>query len=182
MSAAAPTPAQMDSMRAIVARGMSEGALGLSTGLYYAPGSYSTTEEVIELAKVAAKDGGIYDSHMRDESSYTIGLLGSINETLRVAREAHIPVHISHIKALGADVWGQSDSVIALVRAARRGGLTVTADQFPLTASGEGVGAALPPRMGGGGGGDAVPARRGDSALLGRLRGDVERNLTRGGG
>src|SRR5260221_6753923 len=182
MSAAAPTPAQMDSMRAIVARGMSEGALGLSTGLYYAPGSYSTTEEVIELAKVAAKDGGIYDSHMRDESSYTIGLLGSINETLRIAREAHIPVHISHIKALGADVWGQSDSVIALVRAARREGLTVTADQYPYTASGTSVSAALLPRWAEEGGGDSLRARIADPAIRRRLVSDMEWNLTRRGG
>ena len=103
------SPAQLDSMRKLVARGMDEGAMGMSTGLYYAPGSFAATDEVIELAKVAAQKGGIYDSHMRDESSYTIGLIGSVNETIRIAREAHIPVHISHIKALGIDVWGQAD-------------------------------------------------------------------------
>ena len=89
MSDAAPSGPQLDSMRAIVARAMDQGALGLSTGLYYAPGSYANTDEVIELAKVAAQKGGIYDSHMRDESSYTIGLVGSVLETIRIGREAH---------------------------------------------------------------------------------------------
>ena len=113
MSDAAPTAAQLDSMRVIVRRAMDAGALGLSTGLYYAPGSFATTEEVIELAKIAGQRGGLYDSHMRDESSYTIGLVGSINETIRIGREARLPVHVAHIKALGADVWGQTDSVLS---------------------------------------------------------------------
>src|SRR5690242_16317806 len=84
MSAAAPSASQLDSMKAIVSRAMDQGAIGMSTGLYYAPGSYSTTEEVIELAKIAAAKGGVYDSHIRDESSYTIGLIGAVNETIRI--------------------------------------------------------------------------------------------------
>src|SRR5437764_2395733 len=119
MSDATPTPAQLDAMRALVRRGMESGALGMCTGLYYAPGSYASTAEIIELAKVAASAGGIYDTQLRDESSYTIGLIGAVNEAIRIGREAKIPIHISHIKALGADVWGQRDSVIALIRAAR---------------------------------------------------------------
>src|SRR5690606_31515072 len=111
MSDARPTAVELDSMRAIVARGMRDGALGLSTGLYYAPGSFASTEEVVQLAKVAASYGGIYDTHMRDESSYTIGLVGAVQESIRIGREAGIPVHISHIKALGVDVWGESDTV-----------------------------------------------------------------------
>ena len=79
-------------MRALVDKGMREGALGMSTGLYYAPQSYGTTEEVIEMAKVAAKYGGIYDTHLRDESSYTIGLLGAIREAIRIGHEAGMPV------------------------------------------------------------------------------------------
>jgi len=146
MSAAAPTPAQLDSMRAIVARGMDQGAIGMSTGLYYAPGSYAPTEEVIELAKVAAAKGGLYDTHMRDESSYTIGLIAAVEEVIRIGREAHMPVHISHIKALGTDVWGQSDTVIALMKHARDQGIDITAGQYPYTASGTSVGASLLPR------------------------------------
>ncbi|MFL5520479.1 MAG: penicillin acylase family protein, partial [Gemmatimonadales bacterium] len=182
MSDAAPTPAQLDSMRALVARGMADGALGLSTGLYYAPGSYATTDEVITLARVAAQGGGIYDSHMRDESSYTIGLIGSIDETLRIAREAGIPVHISHIKALGTDVWGQSDSVVKLITAARAAGLKVTADQYPYLASGTSVGASLLPRWAEAGGRDSLRARIGDPWVRPRLVAEMERNLTRRGG
>ena len=182
MSSAAPTTSQLDSMRAIVARGMAAGALGLSTGLYYAPGSFATTDEVIELAKVAAQQGGIYDSHMRDESSYTIGLIGSINETIRIAREAHIPVHISHIKALGADVWGQADTVIALVRAAHQAGLTVTADQYPYLASGTSVGASLLPRWAEAGGRDSLRARILNASVKPTLVAEMDRNLVRRGG
>ncbi|MDB4885558.1 MAG: N-acyl-D-amino-acid deacylase [Gemmatimonadetes bacterium] len=182
MSDAAPSPAQLDAMRAIVGRGMAAGALGLSTGLYYAPGSYATTNEVVALARVAAASGGIYDSHMRDESSYTIGLLGSVNEVLRIARDADIPVHISHIKALGADVWGQSDTVIALVRSARAAGLRVTADQYPYLASGTSVGASLLPRWAEAGGRDSLRARIADAPTHARLVAEMERNLVRRGG
>lgn len=182
MSPAAPTAAQLDSMRALVARGMREGAIGMSTGLYYAPGSYANTDEVIELAKVAARAGGLYDTHMRDESSYTIGLIGSVNETLRIAREAQIPVHISHIKALGADVWGLSDSVIKIVDAARASGINVTASQYPYLASGTSVGASLLPRWAEAGGRDSLRARIADPATHARLVADMTRNLQRRGG
>jgi N-acyl-D-aspartate/D-glutamate deacylase len=145
MSDAKPTPEQMDRMKALVDRAMSEGAVGLSTGLYYTPGSYSSTEEVIELARVAAQHHGIYDTHMRDESSYSIGLLASVKETIRIGREAHLPVMISHIKALGADVWGQSAQVIALIDEARKAGVDVIASQYPYTASGTSVSSSLVP-------------------------------------
>ncbi len=182
MSDAKPTPKQLEEMRALVARGMREGAFGLSTGLYYAPGSYSSTEEVIELAKVAAGFGGIYDSHLRDESSYTIGLIGAVNEALRIGREAHIPIHISHIKALGADVWGQSDTIIALVRQARASGLDVTADQYPYTASGTSVGASLLPRWAEVGGRDSLRVRASDPTIRARLVSDMQENMRRRGG
>ena len=182
MSDAKPTPQQLDEMRAIVAKGMDEGAFGMSTGLYYAPGSYASTEEVIELAKEAAKRGGIYDSHMRDESSYTVGLVGAVNEVLRIGREAKLPVHISHIKALGADVWGESDTVIALVKMARASGLEVTADQYPYTASGTSVGASLLPRWAEVGGRDSLRARVADVATKAKLVAAMEENMKRRGG
>lgn len=182
MTGGPASPAQLDSMKALVARAMEEGALGLSTGLYYAPGSFAATDEVIALARVAAARGGIYDSHMRDESSYTIGLIGSIHETLRIAREAQIPVHISHIKALGVDVWGQADTVIALVNAARAAGLDVTADQYPYLASGTSVSAALLPRWAEEGGGDSLRARLADPALRARIAAEMTENLRRRGG
>jgi N-acyl-D-amino-acid deacylase len=182
MSDAKPTPAQMDSMMALVDRGMKDGAIGMSTGLYYAPGSYSSTEEVIALAKVAAADGGIYDTHMRDESTYNIGLLASVRETIRIGREAHMPVMISHIKALGRDVWGQSPQVIALVDEARADGVRVTASQYPYDASGTSVEASLIPRWAEVGGSAALLQRIGDPSVRPRLMAEMQKNLDRRGG
>ena len=182
MSDAKPTPPQVDSMKALVDRGMKEGAIGMSTGLYYAPGSYSSTEEVIALAKVAAADGGIYDTHMRDESTYNIGLLAAVRETIRIGREAHMPVMISHIKALGKDVWGQSPQVIALVDSARAEGVRVTASQYPYDASGTSVEASLVPRWAEVGGSSALLQRISDPAVRPRLIAEMQKNLDRRGG
>jgi len=182
MSDRTPTAAELDSMRALVRRGMEQGAIGMSTGLYYAPGSYASTEEVIELAKVAAPFGGIYDTHLRDESSYTIGLIGAVNEAIRIGREAKIPIHISHIKALGTDVWGESDTVIALMRQARAEGIEVTAGQYPYTASGTSVGQSLLPRWAEAGGRDSLRARIADPETRARLTKEMENNLRRRGG
>jgi N-acyl-D-amino-acid deacylase len=181
-SSAPATPAQIEQMRGLVAGAMREGALGLSTGLYYAPQFYATTEEVIPLARVAGEQGGVYDSHMRDESSYTIGVLGSIRETIRIGREAQLPVHIAHIKALGTDVWGRSDSAIAIIRAARAAGQKVTADQYPYTASGTSVSASLLPRWAEAGGRDSLRARIADPATRARLVTDMTENLRRRNG
>ncbi len=182
MSEAAPDLAQLARMRSLVDSAMRGGALGLSSGLYYAPGSYAATDEVIVLAQVASGYGGIYDSHIRDESSYTIGLLAAVAEALRIGREAKIPVHISHIKALGADVWGQSDSVIALVRQAQREGVVVSADQYPYLASGTSLGAALLPRWAEVGGRDSLVARLHNPATHPRLVKEMTENLRRRGG
>ena len=182
MSDAAPTAEQMNRMKEIVDRAMQEGAIGMSTGLYYAPGSFSSTEEVIALAKIAAAQGGYYDSHMRDESSYTIGLLGSIRETIRIGKEAGIPVHISHIKALGKDVWGQSPEAIKIIRAAQADGVRVTADQYPYTASGSSVSAALVPRWAEAGGSGALLKRIDDPETRPRLIAEMTENLERRGG
>lgn len=179
MSDAAPTAAQLDSMRALIARGMDAGALGMSTGLYYAPGSYASTEEIIALSRVAAAHHGIYDTHLRDESSYTVGLIGAVNEAIRIGREAHLPIHISHIKALGTDVWGQSDTVIALIDRARASGVDVTACQYPYTASGTSIGAALLPRWAEAGGRDSLLARIAAPPTHARLVREMERNLQR---
>ncbi len=182
MSARAPTAVELDSMRLLVAAAMRQGAFGLSTGLYYAPGSYATTEEVIELAKVAGSFGGYYDSHIRDESSYTIGLLGAVDETIRIGREAEIPVHFAHIKALGVDVWGQSDVVVSRVLAARAAGQRVTADQYPYAASGSSVGASLLPRWAEAGGRDSLLRRLDDPAVKDKLKKEMTDNLRQRGG
>ncbi|HEX8722414.1 MAG TPA: amidohydrolase family protein [Pyrinomonadaceae bacterium] len=182
MSDAAPTPAQLARMKGLVKRAMDGGAFGMSTGLYYAPGSFAKTEEVIELARVVAAAGGVYDSHMRDEDSYSIGLLGSVEETIRIGREAHIPVHISHIKALGAEVWGKSAEAIRLIRKARAEGVEVTADQYPYTASGTSITAALVPRWAEAGGAEELRRRIEDPDVRPRLAADMEANLRRRGG
>jgi N-acyl-D-aspartate/D-glutamate deacylase len=182
MSDAKPTTEEMTRMKALIGEAMDGGALGMSTGLYYAPGSYTTTEEIIELAKVAASKGGVYDSHMRDESSYTIGLIGSIEETIRIGREAQIPVHISHIKALGTDVWGKSADAILAIQKARASGIEVTADQYPYVASGTSVGASLLPRWTEVGGRSELLKRIADPALRPRLIEEMEANLKRRGG
>jgi N-acyl-D-aspartate/D-glutamate deacylase len=180
MSDSAPTPDQLTQMRALVETAMNAGAIGLSTGLYYAPGSYAKTDEVIELAKIAAAHHGIYDTHMRDESSYTIGLLASVEETLRIGREAHIPVMISHIKALGADVWGQSTQVIALIDAARKAGINATASQYPYTASGTSVTDSLVPRWAEANG--LLLQNIDDPAVRPRLIAEMTVNMKRRGG
>lgn len=180
MSDAKPTPAQMEQMKSLVDKAMQEGAIGLSTGLYYTPGGYASTEEVIELAKVAAAHHGIYDTHMRDESSYSIGLLASVQETIRIGEEAHLPVMISHIKALGADVWGQSKDVIAMIDAARKRGVNVIASEYPYTASGTSVAASLVPPWAMVDG--KMLANLDDPAIHPRLIKEMTENLRRRGG
>jgi N-acyl-D-aspartate/D-glutamate deacylase len=182
MAARAPEPAELERMKALVRRAMEEGAFGLSTGLYYAPGNYASTVEVIELAKAAGQLGGIYDSHLRDESSYTVGLLGAIDEAIAIGKAAGTPVHIAHVKALGTDVWGKSAEVIARIEAARAQGQDVTADQYPYLASGTSIGAALLPRWAEAGGRDSLLARLADPRLRGRLDAAMTDNLRRRGG
>jgi N-acyl-D-aspartate/D-glutamate deacylase len=177
-----PTAEQLAKMKDLVRQAMLDGAFGLSTGLYYAPGSFAKTEEVIELSKVVAEHGGIYDSHMRDESSYNIGLLGSIEEVIRIGREAHLPVHISHIKALGTDVWGQSKQAIDMINRARGEGINVTANQYPYTASGTSITASLVPRWAEDGGTAQLLKRIEDPSVRPRLLSEMEKNLKRRGG
>jgi N-acyl-D-amino-acid deacylase len=127
-----PTPEELERMKELVEAGMKEGALGLSTGLKYVPGAYSKTEEVIELAKVAGRYGGIHISHMREEG---LGLLDSVRETIRIGEEGGLPTQITHHKVVGAKMWGASKETLALVDEARARGVDVTIDQYPYTAS-----------------------------------------------
>jgi N-acyl-D-amino-acid deacylase len=137
-----PTTEELKKMEALVARGMEAGAWGLSTGLYYNPGAYANTAELVALAKVAARHGGFYASHMRDEGA---GVLASISEVVTIAREAKLAVHISHLKAFGPKTWGKAADEIALIAQARAQGLTVTADQYPYNASSTSLSAELIP-------------------------------------
>lgn len=180
--ARAPTSAELERMRALVARGLCDGAMGLSTGLFYPPQSFASTEEVIALAREAAVHGGIYDSHLRDESSYSVGLVAAVEEAIRIGREAGLPVHIAHIKALGVDVQGKAPDVIALIEAARAQGQDVTADQYPWDASGTSLEAALVPRWAFDGGRQRMLARFAEPALADRLSAEMADNLRRRGG
>jgi len=178
----APTSAELEQMKRLVGKAMCEGALGLSTGLFYAPQSFAKRDEVVALASVAARNGGIYDSHIRDEASYSIGLLGAVDETLAIGREADIPVHFAHIKALGVDVAGLAPAVIAKIEAAQAAGQTVTADQYPWSASGTRLSAALMPRWAQDGGREAMLERINDPVTMDKLRPEIVDNLRRRGG
>lgn len=136
-----PTPDEQTRMNQLVETAMKEGAVGLSTGLIYVPGTYAKTEEVVELARVAAKYKGIYASHIRDEGSKVVE---AINEAINIGEKAHLPVEISHFKIASKNLWGQSDKTIGLVKAARERGIQVTIDQYAYTASSTSLDARFP--------------------------------------
>jgi N-acyl-D-aspartate/D-glutamate deacylase len=181
-SSAPATEAQVDSMRALIDKAMREGAYGVGSGLFYAPQSYSTADEVIAVISAAKPYGGVYDTHQRDESSYSIGLLNSVREAIRIGRESGLTTNLGHVKALGVDVWGYADSVLELMREARAGGHMVVADQYPWTASGTGLSAALLPRWAQAGGRDSLQMRITDAATRERLLTEMRDNLRRRGG
>jgi len=181
-AARAPDAAELAGMQRLVAKAMCEGATGLSTGLFYAPQSFARTDEVIAVAREAGKRGGLYDTHQRDESSYSIGLLDSVREVLTIGRDAGMPVHFAHIKALGVDLQGQARAVIKLIDAARADGQAVTADQYPWLASGTSIDAALLPRWAVDGGDAALLKRLDDPATLVRIREEMAENMRRRGG
>lgn len=178
----APTPEELERMKALARAGMEEGAFGLSSGLYYAPGSYATTEEVIELAKVVGEYGGVYTSHIRDEADYNIGVVAAVEEVIRIAREADIPGVVSHIKALGPRVWGYSMAMAERIQRARDEGVQVYADQYAYEASGTSITGALVPRWALVGGQDGLARRIEDPDERERLREGMRENLERRGG
>nr|WP_294811485.1 amidohydrolase family protein [uncultured Sphingomonas sp.] len=177
-----PTAAELGQMKTLVANAMCQGALGLSTGLFYAPQSFAKTDEVVALAREAGKRGGVYDSHIRDESSYTVGLAAAIDEAIAIGKQGGLPSHIAHIKALGVDVQGQAPAIIAKVEAARRAGQKVTADQYPWSASGTSLVASLMPLWAQDGGRPALLKRFDDPALAEKLRSGITENLRKRGG
>ncbi|MCW4050337.1 MAG: D-aminoacylase [Candidatus Bathyarchaeota archaeon] len=138
-----PTPDELEAMKTEVATAMKAGCRGLTTGLRYDPQSYSKTEEVIELSKVAAEHGGFYTSHIRDEGDRG-DPLSAMEEIIRISREAEIPVNISHFKVLSKRFWDLGPKLVEMVQEARNQGLQVTADQYPYNASGTGLGAWIP--------------------------------------
>lgn len=137
-----PSPEELTKMRELADRAMLDGACGMATGLIYTPGSFSKTDELVAIAEIVSKHGGIYASHIRNEGSQ---LLESLAEILKIGREAKLPVHVSHIKVSGRSNWGLAPDAIAKLRGARESGQRVTADQYPYTASSTSLSATLIP-------------------------------------
>ena len=175
------TAQELDSMRALVEQGMKDGAFGLSTGLFYVPGKFTPIEEVIELAKVAARYGGMHKSHMRDEAG---GVLASVKETIRIGEEGGLPTQITHHKIIGKPYWGHSVETLKLVDDARKRGVDVTIDQYPYTASSTSLVSALLPAWSLEGGREQMLKRLNDPAARARIKAETVRLLReeRGGG
>jgi N-acyl-D-amino-acid deacylase len=181
MADRAPTPAEIARMIALVRTGMADGAIGLSSGLYYAPGSYAQLDEVIAMARAAGQAGGVYESHIRDEADYNIGVVAAVDEVIRVADEAHLPGIVAHMKALGPASWGKSKTLVDHIQQARDRGVDVWADQYPYDASGTGIVGALIPRWAEVGGRQEL-LKRIDGRDRSRLLADIRKNFERRGG
>ena len=165
-----PTPEQLEKMKALVRDAMRDGAVGVSTSLEYAPAPYAKTEEIIALAAEAAKFGGIYATHMRDESDT---VLEAIDEALRIGREAHIPVEIWHLKVAGKNNWGRMPQVVAKINQARAQGSDISADTYAYTAWFNSMSAFIPPWAHDGGDAKLVERLK-DPAIRVRIRKELE--------
>ncbi|BDW81638.1 N-acyl-D-amino-acid deacylase [Erythrobacter sp. Dej080120_24] len=177
-----PDAAELAQMGALTRQAMCEGAWGFSTGLYYVPQNFAKTEEVVALARIATEFGGYYDTHMRDESTYNVTVTGALAETLQIGREAGLPVHIAHIKALGPAVWGHSERMIAMIEEAQASGQRVSADQYPWEASGTRISNALVPRWALEGGLEALRERLAKPEQRLAIRQGIEEAIERRGG
>ncbi len=158
-------PAELGTMTHLLEDALEAGAAGMSTGLYYAPGLFATTDEVIALAKVVARRGGYYASHIRNEAE---GLLEALDEALAIGRASGVPVHISHLKAAGTRNWGKADAVVEKLEAARREGMDVTCDVYPYHFSSTSLQAVIPP-WALEGGGQSLVGRLGEPATRARI-------------
>ena len=174
------TPEEIDKMKALAGQAMRDGAFGLSTGLFYVPGNFTPTDEVIEIARVVGRMGGIHISHMRDEAAH---VLDSVRETIRIGEEGGLPTQITHHKIIGQTSWGQSVESLKLVEEARARGVDVTIDQYPYTASHTGI-SALFPQWSLEGGQKALMERLGAAEQRARIKATIIQNiqLDRGAG
>lgn len=168
----APSPAELQTQKQLVAKGMCDGAFGLSTGLFYVPQSFAKIDEVIEVTKEAASRGGVYDTHQRSESTMSIGLIASMKEVIEIGRQARIPIHYSHLKAAGG-ARGSAAEMIEMIEAARAEGLSVTANQYPYEASNTSLSAASIPHWAMDGGLSALTKRAADPATRAKIIGDM---------
>jgi N-acyl-D-amino-acid deacylase len=173
----APTPDELKQMEAIVEKAMQDGAVGLSTGLIYVPGTYAKTDEIVDLARVAARYGGLYATHMRNEGEK---VADAVRESIQIGEQAGLPVEISHFKISSKKLWGQSPMTLGLVRDARSRGLMVTVDQYAYTASSTSLDSRLPSWLRAGGLEEAKK-RLADKATRERFVSDMKDALKRGG-
>lgn len=181
MSDRDPDAGEVAKMAALARAGMEAGGIGLSSGLYYAPGSYSKTAEVVAMARATAPFGGVYSSHIRDEADYTIGVVAAVDEVIAIAEQAGVVGVVSHMKALGPASWGLSKTLVEHIDAARSRGVQVFADQYAYEASGTGIVGALIPRSAQVGGREAMMKRIGGE-LRDEIRAEVNTNIARRGG
>ena len=166
----APTPAELERMKALVREAMEQGAVGVSTSLQYAPAPYASTEELIALASQAAPYGGIYATHMRSEADQ---ILQALDEAIRIGREGHLPVEIWHIKTAGKKNWGRMPEIIAKIEAARAAGVDITADTYGYTAGENSMSAIIPPWAHDGGDAKMIERLK-DPAMRARIRKELE--------
>lgn len=171
------TLTELKQMDSLTHKAMQEGAIGMSTGLIYIPGSYTPTDEIVRLAKIVAQYGGIYATHMRSEGD---SVVPAIKEAMHIGREAHIPVEISHFKVSGQQNWGRSKETLELVKAARREGLDVTIDQYPYTASSTSM-STLFPDWALADGQDSIKARLANNTLRDSIKNAMKANLAKRG-
>lgn len=169
-----PTGEELEKMRALAEQAMNEGAYGMSTGLIYVPSMFSKTDELIEIAKVVGRHNGIYASHIRDEGT---GLLDSLQEILKIGKEASLPVHVSHFKASGKKAWGSLHLGVRMIEQARAAGQAVTADQYPYAASSTSLEATLLPSWAREGGRSELTKRLAAPDTFAKIKSDVAEKL-----
>jgi len=174
--------AELERMKALVRQSMENGAFGLSTGIFYVPGSFAPIEEYIELNRIVAEFGGAHQSHIRDESDYTVGVVSAVDEIIEITRQTGVTGIVTHIKALGPAVWGASDEINRNIARARSEGLPVFTDQYPYAASATSMMASLVPAWAREGGNEVFHRRLADPAGRERILQGITENLERRGG
>jgi N-acyl-D-amino-acid deacylase len=180
MDSREPTADEMEEMKKMIRAAMAAGAAGMSTGLFYTPGAYSETPELIELAKVVKDFEGFYATHIRDESNYNIGLAEAVKEAVLIGEKSGVRVEISHIKALGKPVWGMAEKICGIIEEAKRRGVVIYADQYPYNASNTGLSSAVVPSWVSAGG--RLKNNLNDQEMLPSIKKGIEENIERRGG